>query len=110
MSRLESEFVTVGITTFERTDLLIEALHSVLSQSHSNIRIIVANDNPGRQLTSYELGLGSEARLQVVNHANKIVTGAKVEQLSQMMSFILRDCGICAISVSIQMNDLCMKN
>lgn len=83
MSRLESEFVTVGITTFERTDLLIETLHSVLSQSHSNIRIIVANDNPGRQLTSYELGLGSEARLQVVNHANNL---GEMENLNWLMN------------------------
>jgi glycosyltransferase involved in cell wall biosynthesis len=72
MSRLESEVITVGITTFERTDLLIETLHSVLSQSHSNIRIIVANDNPSQQLTSHKLGLGGEERLQVVNHARNL--------------------------------------
>ena len=72
MSPLESEFVTVGITTFERTELLIETIHSVLSQSHTNIRIILANDNPNRKLSSNDLGLSGETRLQIVNHPENL--------------------------------------
>ncbi|WP_181901702.1 glycosyltransferase [Thalassotalea euphylliae] len=50
--RHNSTLVTVYIATHNRVDLLLRAVHSVLSQSYSNIELIVADD--GSSDNTYE--------------------------------------------------------
>lgn len=81
----ESNFmvITVGITTFDRTTLLIETIQSVLSQTYSDLRIIVSNDNPNRHLTAEELGFQNEPRLQIFNQA---VNLGEIDNLNWLMN------------------------
>lgn len=62
---------SIGITTYDRVDLLIETLSSVTSQSFSDLEIIIGNDNPNRVLTAESLGF-DDARIRIVNHATNL--------------------------------------
>ena len=75
--------ITVGITTFDRIDLLRETINSVLSQTYSSFEIIVANDNPTRTLTFENLGISEDARIRLVNHSSNL---GEIENLNWLMN------------------------
>jgi glycosyltransferase involved in cell wall biosynthesis len=64
--------ITVGITTFDRTELLIESVHSVINQTYPKIEIIIGNDNPERKLTLESLGLEEDSGVRIENHSNNL--------------------------------------
>jgi glycosyltransferase involved in cell wall biosynthesis len=75
--------ITVGITTFNRIDLLRETINSVLTQTFTNLEIIVANDNPRRTLTFESLGISQDARIRLVNHPSNL---GEIENLNWLMN------------------------
>ncbi len=64
-------FFSIGVTTYDRVEMLIETLHSVLDQTFADFEIIVGNDNPARQLTPEFLKL-HDARVRIVNHERNL--------------------------------------
>jgi glycosyltransferase involved in cell wall biosynthesis len=60
-------FFSIGITTYNRHELLQETLQSVLSQSFGDFEIIVGNDYQAEILTGEMLGI-SDPRVRFVNH------------------------------------------
>lgn len=60
-------FFSIGITTYDRHDLLVEAIRSVLAQEFADFEIIVGNDYQAETLTPEMLGI-DDPRLVIVNH------------------------------------------
>lgn len=72
MSQDQTEVISIGITTYDRIDLLIETISSVTNQTYKNLEIIIANDNPTRTLTMEQLGLKEDSRILIVNHSRNL--------------------------------------
>lgn len=60
-------FVTIGITTYNRKELLRKTLDSVLAQGFDDFEVIVGNDYTAEELTGEMLGIG-DPRIRFVNH------------------------------------------
>ena len=64
--------LTIGILTFDRKELLVDTIKSVLSESiytkSSRCEIIVANDNPQRFVDDQYLGIQSNGSLCYLNN------------------------------------------
>lgn len=72
LKHLESSpFFSIGVTTFDRMELLKETLNSILDQTFSDFEIIVGNDNPSR-LVNEELLRIYDFRIRFVNHPNNL--------------------------------------
>lgn len=62
---------SIGITTYDRVDMLIDAINSVLDQTFTDYEVIVSNDNPARTLTSETIGI-HDPRVVFVNQARNL--------------------------------------
>jgi glycosyltransferase involved in cell wall biosynthesis len=62
---------SIGITTYDRVEMLIETLHSVLDQTCGDFEVIIGNDNPGRRLTAEFLKI-HDPRVRIVNHEHNL--------------------------------------
>jgi glycosyltransferase involved in cell wall biosynthesis len=60
-------FFSIGVTTYNRHDLLRETLNSVLAQSFADFEIIVGNDYQAEVLTGEMLGI-NDPRIRIINH------------------------------------------
>lgn len=68
---LAAPLFSIGVTTYDRVDLLAETLSSILGQTFGDFEVIVGNDNPGRILSTATLGM-HDARVRFVNHAQNL--------------------------------------
>jgi glycosyltransferase involved in cell wall biosynthesis len=75
--------ITIGITTYDRISLLEDTIHSVLNQTFSDFKIILANDNPKRTLSFENLAIPADSRIEIVNH--KVNLG-EIENLNWLMN------------------------
>jgi glycosyltransferase involved in cell wall biosynthesis len=66
------EKVSIGVTTYDRLEMLVETVSSILAQTHKNLEILIGNDNPERNLTMSDLGLGYDPRVIIVNHSKNL--------------------------------------
>ena len=66
------EKVSIGVTTYDRLEMLVETVSSILAQTHKNLEILIGNDNPERNLTMSDLGLGYDPRIIIVNHSKNL--------------------------------------
>src|SRR5215471_5738458 len=62
---------SIGVTTYNRVEMLIETLDSISSQTFQDFEVIVANDNPKRTVTAESLGI-SDARVRFVNNPKNL--------------------------------------
>lgn len=65
------QFFSIGVTTYDREEMLIETLSSLLKQSFSDFEVVVANDNPARKVTGESLGI-TDPRIRFVNHPRNL--------------------------------------
>lgn len=74
MSKLykDKQLITIGVTTYDRPQLLTQCVASILSQSYSNIEVIIANDYVEVPVTFDLLGLGVDPRVRIINHPENI--------------------------------------
>jgi glycosyltransferase involved in cell wall biosynthesis len=63
--------ITIGVTTYNRKELLIHTLNSIINQPFSNYEIIVGNDNPQRHVDASYTGI-NDSRIRYVNHSNNM--------------------------------------
>lgn len=64
--------ISIGVTTYDRPELLRECLASILAQTYENIEVIVANDFVEIPVTFDSLGLKPDDRVRIVNHPKNI--------------------------------------
>ncbi|MFH1873148.1 MAG: glycosyltransferase family 2 protein [Pseudomonadota bacterium] len=60
-------YFSIGVTTFDRRELLNETLKSILGQTFGDFEVLVGNDNPSISLTPDVLGI-SDPRIRILNH------------------------------------------
>jgi glycosyltransferase involved in cell wall biosynthesis len=60
-------FFSIGVTTYDRFDLLKETISSILSQSFGDFELLVGNDNTERIIDATSLGFEDE-RIRYINH------------------------------------------
>lgn len=63
----DSPEISIGVTTYNRTEFLREAVTSVLSQSFKDFELIISNDYLAVPVTWDSLGLEIDARIRIVN-------------------------------------------
>ena len=64
-------FFTIGVTTFDRVELLHECLSSILAQSFVDFEVLVGNDNPARTVSRESTGIADE-RVRFVNRPRNL--------------------------------------
>lgn len=60
-------FFSIGVTTYNRREMLKECLSSILQQTFANYEIIVGNDYPQENLSAELLGI-DDPRIRFINH------------------------------------------
>lgn len=71
MSKNPKPFFSIGVTTYDRLDLLKEALSSIVFQTFPDFEVIVGNDNP-HQVLSPELLNITDERICFVNRTSNL--------------------------------------
>jgi glycosyltransferase involved in cell wall biosynthesis len=64
-------FFTIGVTTYNRRELLRQTLDSILAQTFTDFEVIVGNDYPDETLNGELLGI-SDPRIRFVNHPRNL--------------------------------------
>jgi glycosyltransferase involved in cell wall biosynthesis len=64
-------FVTIGVPTYNRHDLLRQTLLSILAQSFADFEVIVGNDYTAEVLSGEMLGI-TDPRIRFVNHPSNL--------------------------------------
>lgn len=75
--------VSIGITTFDRIDMLLEAIQSVANQTYTNLEIIIGNDNPFRKLSMANLGLLENSKIRIINRSKNL---GEIRNLNALLS------------------------
>jgi len=64
--------ITIGLTTYNRPDLLKETINSILSQKYTNFKLLIGNDYPDVPLTFDSLNLFNDSRVEIINYGHNI--------------------------------------
>jgi glycosyltransferase involved in cell wall biosynthesis len=78
-------FFSIGVTTYNRNDLLMECLDSILQQEFQDFEIIIGNDYQKQTLTEDLLGI-HDRRIKIVNHPANLGPIANANALIAMSS------------------------
>ncbi len=76
-------FVSIGVTTYNRHDLLRQTLDSVLAQTFANFEVIVGNDYTVEVLTGEMIGI-TDPRVRFVNHPRNLREVGNMNALLEM--------------------------
>lgn len=64
--------ISIGVTTYDRPQLLKECISSILAQTYKNVEIIIANDFIETPVTFDSLSLKPDDRIRIINHPKNI--------------------------------------
>jgi glycosyltransferase involved in cell wall biosynthesis len=64
--------VTIGITAYNRPDLLREAVLSIVNQTYSNFELLIGNDYIETPVTFDTLGIDPDPRVKILNYSNNM--------------------------------------
>jgi glycosyltransferase involved in cell wall biosynthesis len=78
-------FFSIGVTTYNRHDLLRQALNSILAQTFADFEVIVGNDYQAEILSSELFGI-SDPRIRFVNHPQNLQEVGNMNALLAMAS------------------------
>lgn len=70
-NHLKTPFFSIGVTTYNRLQLLKETLDSILNQTYENFEVLIGNDNPERQLSQEMLGI-DDNRVKIINRKKNL--------------------------------------
>ena len=71
MINTSQPFFTIGVTTYNRRDMLFECLQSILLQTFVDYEVIIGNDYVSDKLELGEFDI-DDARFRIVNHDNNL--------------------------------------
>lgn len=80
MSEKRRPFFSIGVTTYDRLDLLKETLSSIILQTFRDFEVVVGNDNPQRSLTPELLNIFDE-RIRFINRTDNLGEMANMADL-----------------------------
>jgi glycosyltransferase involved in cell wall biosynthesis len=75
INKLESEkkpLFSIGVTTYNRKDLLKQTIDSLLNQTFKDFEVIIGNDYPDEALTLKSLHIINDPRVRIINHKQNI--------------------------------------
>ena len=75
-------FITIGVTTYNRREMLKECLHSILAQTHVDFEVIVGNDFTSNKLYLDEFGI-DDPRFKDLNLTQMMVLWHRVFRLCE---------------------------
>jgi glycosyltransferase involved in cell wall biosynthesis len=81
----QQPFFSIGVTTYNRRDLLQQALNSILNQTFADFEVIVGNDYQAEILSPEMLGI-SDPRIRFVNHPHNLQEVGNMNALLDMAS------------------------
>jgi len=81
---MEQPRISIGMTTYDRTELLRESVLSILNQSYENFELIISNDNPSRKLTKKNLILPNDSRVSIINQEDNL---GELANLNWLMNY-----------------------
>lgn len=84
--QLAAPLITIGVTTYDRRELLRQCVSSILAQSYSNIEVIIGNDFVAEPVTYGSLGIAPDSRVKIVNHQKNIGAYANNHYLLRVAS------------------------
>ena len=64
-------FFSIGLTTYDRVDLLRQSVSSILDQTLADFELIIGNDNPARTLTLDDIGT-QDSRVRIINQPRNL--------------------------------------
>lgn len=64
-------FFSIGVTTYDREEMLLETLRSILNQTFADYEVIVSNDNPDRKVSMKSTGI-CDPRFKFINQAKNL--------------------------------------
>ena len=73
---------SIGVTTYNRKDLLKQTLLSLLEQTFTDFEVIIGNDFPDETLSSEILGI-EDPRIRFINHKRNI---GELENMNSLLS------------------------
>jgi glycosyltransferase involved in cell wall biosynthesis len=76
-------FFTIGVTTYNRHDLLLKTLMSILSQTFQDFEVIVGNDYTDEVLSGELLGI-SDPRIRFINYPQNLKEVGNMNALLSM--------------------------
>jgi glycosyltransferase involved in cell wall biosynthesis len=76
-------FLTIGVPTFNRHELLRETLNSIITQGFTDFEVIVGNDYTAELLTGEMIGI-SDPRIRFVNHPENLQEVGNMNALLDM--------------------------
>ncbi|MFH0855112.1 MAG: glycosyltransferase family 2 protein [Candidatus Omnitrophota bacterium] len=77
---MNNPLFSIGITTYNRKELLKQTLASVLSQTFPDFEVIVGNDFTGSPVSAGSLGI-SDPRVRFINNASNLGEAANMNSL-----------------------------
>jgi glycosyltransferase involved in cell wall biosynthesis len=80
---LPAPFFSIGVTTYDRLELLAYTVRSILMQGFTDYEVLIGNDNPARFLTLKDLGLEEDARIRIVNRDPNLGEWGNMNRLLQ---------------------------
>ena len=73
--------VTIGITTYNRPDLLREAVLSILNQTYGNFELLIGNDYIKTPVTFDTLGINPNPRVKILNYSSNLGENGNMNHL-----------------------------
>lgn len=64
--------VTIGITTYNRPEMLREAVLSIINQTYDNFELLIGNDYIETPVTFDTLGIDSDPRVKILNYSRNM--------------------------------------
>jgi glycosyltransferase involved in cell wall biosynthesis len=64
--------VTIGITAYNRPELLREAVLSIINQTYSNFELLIGNDYTKTPVTFDTLGISPDSRVKLLNYSENM--------------------------------------
>jgi len=64
--------ITIGLTTYDRLDMLKEAVDSILNQDFQDFRVLIGNDCQAVPVSFENLGVKPDPRIEIINHIENL--------------------------------------